>query len=353
MKRAKILFIIITCIAITAIIVTLVLNKNSINKANQLVDRSNVPVAVTTKIVNSGKLEIQKTLPARLNPVERATASTQVAGTISYLRIDLGSRVRKGEVIGHIDTKLTELSLQSATLSHEKLKKDYQRIQDLYKGNASSEIELLSAKYNFENTAVQRKQIKQQIENAKIIAPISGTVITNDFKTGEFANSGSSIAEIVNISKLKATVYLDETEVYYAKINQKVEIELPSFPQKTISGHIIYISPNGDENHNYQVDVLIDNPDEWLKAGTNVAVKITLKQEENAILIPQQAIVSDRKENYVYIISHGVAHAKKVKTGISSDQNIEIIGGLSLGDEVVLSGQINLKEGSITKVINK
>ncbi len=56
---------------------------------------------------------------------------------------------------------------------------------------------------------------------------------------------------------------------------------------------------------------------------------------------------------YVYIISHGVAHAKKVKTGISSDQNIEIISGLSLGDEVVLSGQINLKEGSITKVINK
>ncbi|WP_321333290.1 efflux RND transporter periplasmic adaptor subunit [uncultured Bacteroides sp.] len=353
MKRTNIILIGVVSLIIIAIVTTLVINKNKIDASNQVVDRSHIAVTVTTLKITPGRFFMQKSLPAKLNPEEKATASTQVAGMLSTMNIDLGSKVSRGEVIGSIDTKLARLNLQSATLTQQKLKDDYERTKALYKGNATSETELINAKYNYENTGVQTKQIKQQIENAKIIAPISGIVIANEMKAGEFANPGSSIAEIVNISKLKATVYLDETEVYYIHLKQKAEISLPSFPDKKISGNVIYISPSGDENHNYQVDVLIDNTTEWLKAGTDVSVSLTLNQKENIIMIPQRAIVSDKEEDYVYLIDHGIAHVRKVKTGMILGENIEIVNGLSAGNEIVLSGQINLREGSATKVINQ
>jgi len=354
MKRKGIIAVTIVAIfIITALIAILASNKHKLNEAKKPVDRSQIPVTVTSFKIKSTEFSAQTILPARLKPYEEANISVQTSGLINYLNIDLGSKVTKGQIIGAVDTKIAQLNLKSTVLSKDKLKDDYHRAKELYEGKATSEINLIAAKYNYENTSVQAELINQQIENANIIAPVSGVITTRNFKAGEIINAGTPIAYVVNVNKLKATVYLDESEVYYINPNQPVEVSSQLFPDKIITGNVIYISPNGDENHNYQVDILINNTPEKLKAGTNVSVSFNFETRRNQILIPKKALVNDKKEPYVYVIKNNTAHARQVKIGISQGENIVVINGLSDGEEIVLSGQINLAEGSKVNVINQ
>jgi len=353
MKRTKILITLIVIVVIVAIVVILISNKHKINAANQIIDRSDIPVTITTFKVNMGKIQTRTILSAKLKPVEEAVISVQAPGLISYLNIDFGSKVQKGQIIGAIDTKIAELNLKSTMLTKDKLKEDYERAKDLYEGKAASEVNMIAAKYNYENSTIQLEQIKQQINNADIVAPINGIVTNCNFKAGEYVNPNTSIASLVNISKLKATVFVDETEVYAIHMDQVANISSPVFPDRKWVGKVAYVSPYGDENHNYQVDVLLNNTPEILKAGTNVSVEFNVTQKENVIIIPKKALIADRKDPYVYIIKNGVAHGCNVVVGLSEGNNIEIISGLSAGDELVLSGQINLSEGSKIKIVKQ
>jgi membrane fusion protein, multidrug efflux system len=353
MKRSIILITVIAIVLIGAIVVTLISNKQKINAANQTIDRSHIPVTVTTLKINPSKIQSKTILSAKLKPFEEAVISIQASGLISYLSIDFGSKVQKGQVVGAIDTKIAQLNLKSTTLTKDKLKEDYERAKDLYGGKAASEVNMNTAKYNYENTTIQLEQIKQQINNANIVAPIDGIVINSNIKAGEYVNPGATIASLVNISKLKATVFVDETEVYSIHTDQVANVSSSVFPDKKWVGKVVYVSPYGDENHNYQVDVLLNNTPEILKAGTNVSVEFKVAQKENVIVIPKKALVVDRKDPYVYIIRNGIAHGCNVVVGLSEGNNIEIISGLFVGDELVLSGQINLTEGSKTTIVKQ
>lgn len=353
MKRNKIIIIAVVVIAVVAIIAILFSNKQKLDEANKVIDRSEIPVTVTSFKTKIGSLTSQTVLPAQLNPVEEATVSAEVSGMISSLKIDLGSKVRKDEVVGTIDTRIQQLNLQSTLLLKDKLKDDYKRAVDLYEGKATTEVKLIESKYAYENAEIQAAQIQKQIDNANITAPIKGTVTSRDFKAGEFTGAGKVIATIVDISQLKATVFVDETEVYSLKNNQEVEVASSAFPEKKVTGKIIYISPIGDENHNYQVDILMNNQPEIFKAGTNVNVTISLGEKEQTILIPKWALVADKKEPYVFVIRNGKAFERKIVTGLSQGENVEVVSGLAAGEEVVLSGQINLTDDSKVNVVKQ
>lgn len=351
MKRNKIIIIIVVVFLVVAIIATLFSNKQKINEANKIIDRSEIPVTVTSFKTKIGKLVSETVLPARLNPVEEASISSEISGMVNSLKIELGTSVQKNEVIGTVDTKIQQLNLQSTSLLKDKLKSDYERTKDLFDGKATTEVKLIESKYAYENAKIQASLIQQQIDNANIVAPIKGVVTSRYLKAGEFTSAGKVIATVVNISQLKAIVFVDESEVYFIKNNQEAAIVSPVFPEKKITGKVIYISPKGDENHNYQVDVLLNNQPEIFKAGTNVNVTIPFAQKDQVILIPRKALIADKEEPYVFVIRNGVANERKISTGLSQGENIEVLSGLSTGEEVVLSGQINLIDGSKVKVV--
>jgi RND family efflux transporter MFP subunit len=353
MKHKTIIPIAILSIVVVAISATLIINKKKINTANQIVDRSSIPVSVVTRQVIYHPLEITLTLPALLKPVEEATISVQTPGIIRSLSIKEGSKVTKGEIIGAIDMQLAELNLQTAKLNSEKLKEDYQRTKDLYEGNAASKVNSIDSKYAAENAAMQVKQIRQQIANANIVAPISGIINTKNLRAGEYVNPGMAIANVVNIFQLKATVYVDEANVYRLQPGQKATITADVLPGKQLTGKVTFISPKGDDNHNYQVDVLMNNQTHpMLKAGSNVNVSFDFTPKGNVLQIPKIALVVDRQQPYVYVVKGNRVEGKYITTGANEGDNIEVINGLNEGDQVVVSGQINLHNGSLITVVN-
>jgi RND family efflux transporter MFP subunit len=343
MKKSFI--IILSVLAIVGFIgFTLAKNKKKIEANKVVVDRSIIPVAVSTIQAQYLSYDGSVSLPANIELNNEATIAIGVQGKIEKLSIEVGSRVAKGQVIGQLDSKLKLINLKSNELTLSKLEKDLQRNADLFKGNAGTELSVTNAKYDVENTRIQIEQVKQQIEDGKIISPISGIVTVRKLVAGEFVSPGTVIANVVDDVHLKAVVYVNEKDVYQLKLGQIATISSDVFPNKNFIAHVKFISPKGDENHNYKVELQLNT--NVLRAGTYVMVGFDLGRKASLLQIPKLALVEGTKNPYVYIVQNNIATIQKLTVGREIGENIEVISGLQAGQEVVTSGQINLTNGS-------
>ncbi len=336
----------------SAIAFTLAKNKKKIEANKVVVDRSILPVAVATTKAEFQDFDGKVILPANLELTNEATLAIGVQGKIEKLAIEVGSRVSKGQVIGQLDSKLKMINLKANELTLAKLEKEYQRNSDLFKGNAGTELSVINSKYDVENTRIQIEQVKQQIADGNIVAPISGIVTSRKLMAGEYVSPGTVIATIVDDLHLKAVVFVNEKDVYQLKLGQNATISSDVFPNKNFVGTVKFISPKGDENHNYRVELQLNT--NQLRAGTYVMVNFDLGRKASVLQIPKLALVEGTKNPYVYIVEGNVAKMQKITVGREIGENIEVVAGLQAGQEVVTSGQINLTNGSkISKTTNQ
>lgn len=365
--KQRVIVIAVSAIVVLSVVLTLANNKKKINSANTRVDRTAIPVAVSVAQASIAPLSREVHYPAFIEPDQEASVYAQTSGILAELKIELGKRVTKGQVIGKLDTHILEINLESAranldlaAINQAKMLDDYTRAKDLFEHKAGLEIDMLKAKNNYDNAVntystaqIQVNLIRQQIENTHIVAPISGIVSAHQVKQGEFINPGTPIATISNLTAVKATVYVDQQISYLLKEGQDAAIQVPVLGDQTLAGKVIFISPVADANHNYQIDLRVSNTAGLiLKGGTDVQVAFTTLSKQHVLQIPASAVMNDAKEPYAYVATGGKAVIKTIKTGSVQDDTVEILAGLSAGDTVITHGQINLREGSTIHIVN-
>lgn len=327
-------------------------NKQVINEKNKPVDRSSIAVPVTVAVVKSGEISGTFSLPAVLEPNEEVDITLNTSGKVKSLNFDLGTKVRKGQVVGVVDTDLKGISLKNAELQVSKLKKDYDRVKELFSGNAATQVELDNAQFAYENAQFQVESLRQQISDASLVSPVNGIVTEKYVEVGEFINTGGKAAHVVDISKMKTFVKVSEKDVYRLKEGMEVKVTSDLFADHPMAGKIRYISPSGDRNHNYKVEVVVEGADlKQLKAGTFVLVEFDVKSTDNVLQIPKKALIEGVTNPTVYVANGDNPVLKKLVLGRDLGENIEVLKGLSEGDLVIVSGQINLSENSIIKQI--
>jgi len=349
----KTIIIVLVVVGLIALIgVRLFKNKQALNEKNKVVDRSAISVPVTTTKAYVAPVSGKFSVPAIVEPYNSANISINSAGKLKQLNIELGSAVTKGEFLGSIDNGVKYVNLESSQLLLDKYEIDYKRVKDLYEGKAATEVDYNNAKYNYENAKTQVALIKQQIADGNVTAPISGTVTKKNVEEGEFVNIGTVIGTIVDISKLQSFVMVSEKNVYSLQKGMPVVIHTEIYPEKEFKGTIKYISPNGDESHNYEVGITVQNDNRVsLKGGTFILVDFDVKNATSALQIPKVALVEGLKNPYVYVVENKKAVAKKLVLGRDLGENIEVLSGLNADEQVITSGQINISANSIIEVV--
>jgi|NOAtaT_6_FD_contig_91_107112_length_6098_multi_3_in_0_out_0_4 RND family efflux transporter MFP subunit len=352
MKRT--LFILLAVALLGGLIVwRLASNKKVIEANKQVVDRSNVPVAITVANAEKRPISGNLTTTATLDSWTETDISAATAGQLMSLSIDVGSFVSKGQKIGQIDTRLREIGLRQATSTVEKLEKDLQRTRELLEGKAATELNYTELKFNYDNAKLQVEQIQEQIKDAVLTAPASGIISSKRIDVGEFVSPGIPLATITDISRLKAILYMNEKDVYRLSTQQTVKVTCDIFPGQELQGKIVFISPKGDENHNYRVEVALDNPGQKLKAGTYVKVEFDLGASSEAIQIPKACLPEGMKNPYVYVVQSKKAVLKQLTLGREIGEYVEVLSGIQAGETVVESGHINLTDGRPVEISNQ
>lgn len=346
MKRKYIISLIVL-VLILLIAFKLASNKKTLNEKQKPVQETAVRIPVKVAEVKQQLQEISLVKTGNLAPFKEAKALSMIGGTIQQLRFNLGDEVKEGQVLATIDTRMLQLDLQKAETNAAKLRRDLDTYTELLQGQAATQEKVNDIRQSYLDAVNQVNQVKKQISDAAVKAPTNGTISEKPVEQGMFANAGTEIATIVNLSQAKVQLNLTESEVYQVKEAQEVKITTDVYPGTIFKGKISFISPQADETHNYRIEIMAGNSTRaLLRSGTFVYADFSRKTQQNILLIPRDALTESVKDASVYVVRDNKAHLTPIKTGIEMSGMIQVTGGLKEGDIVVTSGQINLKEGT-------
>ncbi len=342
----------IALLLVFALLFTLIKNKKTLDSKNIIVDRSSVPVTVTLITASKQTAAEQINTPATLTALEEGSIAVSSSGRIVSLNFQLGSVIKKGQVLGRLDVDELKLKLQAAEVSIEKLTKDFERNKILVEGNAANAKTIQDSKYDLDSKKLEADQLRKQISNGVILSPISGIISEKQKEEGEFVSTNEVIGKVVNTASLKARVYLAENKVFKLTAGQQARITTEVFPTEVFGGRVTFISPQGDDNHNYLVELAVENnKSSRLKAGMYAVISFNESVTSSVLQIPKSALVDGVKNPYVYLSEGGKAIEKKIIIGRELGNNVEVISGITEGDQIIVSGQINIVNGSTIKAI--
>ncbi|ANI87937.1 hypothetical protein A9P82_00555 [Arachidicoccus ginsenosidimutans] len=337
-----------------AIAFKLASNKKEIDQKKAVAPITNLQIPVNIYTVALQNYNDSLVKVGTLIPFKEADINAIVAGKLVSVNFNLGTRVSQGEVVASLDNRAIQLNLEQAVTNKNKLEKDLKRNDTLYAGNATTLQDVQNTKLNYDNAVNQIDLLNKQLSDTKIKAPINGQIVTKLKESGEYVAVGNSLGHIVDLSSLKADVNVNEADVYSLKIGQEVLVTTDIYPNTIFKGHINFISDKGDATHNYQVEITLQNSDAHpLKAGTFAYVNFERKSSGTAILIPRSSLLEGMQTPKVYVVENGKVITKNIVTGKEIGDLIEVKSGLNTGEQVITSGQINLKEGSLVKAITE
>ncbi len=191
-------------------------------------------------------------------------------------------------------------------------------------------------------------------------ASISGTVTELPQQVGSVITPNLPIARISKMDELQVTVYVAERFISKLKIGLPAVIKSEAFPDFVFEGRIREISPVVDKvSRTIEVKLSLKDTKNKLKAGMFAKVKLITEQKEGIVKIPSETLIKRFGESYVFVIKtdpqnseKNIAEKRLVVTGLRIDNQLEIVNGLTAGEEVVIRGQTLLDDGSPVKVVS-
>ena len=292
-------------------------------------------------------------LTGRMEAFCEIDIASEAMGVLTSVNSDLGQAKSKGDIIATIDDRIKNLAVQKAKNLKEKLEKDLERSKNLYNGGTLTQQQFDDAQNLYNDAVIQLNQAEKELQNATIKSPIKGIITKKQVEKGEFVNIGSPIVTIIDISKLKIKLNVSETNVYLINLNDMVTVATDVYPGVTFVGKISYISAQGDDSHNYPVEIEIANNGRYpLKSGTFANVMINLPVFGDELCIPSEALLGSTTDAEVYVAEKNKAVLRKIVIGKGNDKYVKIISGLKEGEKVIVNGKINLSDNKAIKIIN-
>ncbi len=348
----KIITIAVILALLALIVLRLISNKEKIEATKEV--KTDLAY-VTVNVANVQKMTLNDSLKliGYLDAFTEVDIAAEASGVITSLNVNLGDVKSKGAVLATIDDKLKQLAVRKAKVDLDKLQKTLERYKNLFKGGTLTEQQLDDAQTMYDNAVLQLEQAEKQLADATIKAPITGIVSRKLFEKGEFVNMGSPMLTMVDISRFKIKLNVSESNVYKLKTGDLALITTDVYPGVEMEGKVSYISPKGDDTHNYAVELEMPNSKEYpLKSGTFANVQIELPVIAEALYIPRQALLGSVNDAKVYVAENGKATLRSITVREGNDQFLQVISGLTENEQVIVNGQINLADGKEIKIIN-
>lgn len=348
----KILYVIIPIILLGLVIFKLSTNKKVAQNKIYHIDKEQ-PINVQVDTLKLQKVEAEQYFTGAFEPEKEVKISAETQGKINSIFVDLGSYVKKGQLLIKIDDALLKLQLQSIAVQIEGLETDVNRYSILAKADAIQGVQLEKAKLGLKSLKVQRSTVLEQIAKTNITAPFSGIVTMKFLEVGAFAAPGLPLLQITDIARLRFTVNVSENDLHLFNTHQNYPITADAYTELPLSGKATLIGSKGNMANSFPIQFTINNtPDLKIKSGMFGKVLISDINTKDALLIPSSAIVGSDIEPQVYVVKDNKAILQNVSISQRIKNTAVVSRGLNAGDIIVTSGFINLHDNAIISIKN-
>jgi membrane fusion protein (multidrug efflux system) len=304
-----------------------------------------VPAKLARAVLETGAV-------GSLRADEAVVIRPEIAGRIDRIAFEEGQSVKKGALLARIDAAETRALLESSRVQANLDKQRLERANDLRKKGFISQQALDEAQSNYARSVAKRREDEAKLAKSEIRAPFSGVAGLRQVSEGAFVAAGTDIARLEKIDQLKLDFRVPETYLASLKPGLAVSVVVDAFPQANFPGKIYAIEPAVDEQtRTILARARVANPELKLRPGMFARVNLTLGVRENAVWIPEEAIVPRGQESYVFRIVEGRAELVQVQTGTRRVGEVEIMKGIAAGDLVVTEGTQRLAPGMQVSII--
>ncbi|SKA72271.1 membrane fusion protein, multidrug efflux system [Paucidesulfovibrio gracilis DSM 16080] len=286
------------------------------------------------------------TLPGATEPQHDVTVSAERGGRVEWVGPTEGDSVRQGEIIAKIDMDKAEADLAKARSAYELAVKQAKRRKQLRAKNLLSQEELDQANTDLESATSDLTQAQVYYDQGLVASPISGRVNDLAVDPGEYLNTGQAVAELVNISRIRIYVNVPELDVRYLHVGQRVKVTVDAYPNEVWDGEVDFVAYKADEStKTFRTRVVVDNDDSRIRPGMLARVRLERRVVKDAVSAPLFAIVDKGGERILFVEENGVARSRAIEIGFIDGDRAQILHGLKLGEQLIVSGQDAVEEG--------
>ena len=294
----------------------------------------------------------EATAVGTLRADEAVTLRPEIAGRIAQIRFKEGERVERGAVLVQLDQAELAAVLASSRAQAGLDQQRLERAADLFKKNFISQQSYDEARANYARSAAKQREDEARLAKTVIRAPFPGVAGLRQVSEGAYVAAGTDIARLEKIDQLKLDFRVPEIYVGRLKPGQAVRVQLDAYGERGFPGEVYAIEPAVDEaTRTVLVRARIANPERQLRPGMFARVWAQLAVRENAVWVPEQAIVPRGQDSFVFRVVDGKAEMVKVQTGVRKVGEVEIAKGIAAGDQVVTEGVQRLGPGAAVTVM--
>lgn len=341
-------------ITLLLIVVGLVSYRLYINKQNakELTSTSSRGAGATVygQVVVGTEFSDYLSLTGTIEPNEVVDLRIEISGLVEDINFDEGKRVNAGQVLLRVNDNELQAQLAQARTRKSLTEENERRAKLLLEKEAISQEEYDVALAEYRTTEAQIQLVEAQIAKTVLRAPFSGIIGLRKISKGGFATPTSEIAQLVNTSQLKVDFSVPEKYASKVKTNTTVHIVMEG-DSATHEARIYAVEPMLEAStRTLRVRALVDNKDQKLIPGLFVNVIFPLETLRDAILIPAEALIPVQNGKTVFVMKEGTAREIQVEAGVRTNDRVLITQGLFIGDTVLTSGVMSLRDGASVKV---
>jgi membrane fusion protein, multidrug efflux system len=279
---------------------------------------------------------------------ESVTMRPEVAGRIVAIGFEEGRPVSKAAVLIKLDPAVNAAEVQQALANITLAKAKYERAIDLQKQGFISGQARDEAENNLRIAEAAEALAAARLAKTEIRAPFSGIIGLRQVSVGDYVKEGQDMVNLESIDPLKVDFRLPEKYLQQARVGQTLQINLDAMKGgTTYEGKVSAINPLVDSaGRAIVIRAVVRNPDAALRPGMFARVRLLMKEESDALVLPEQALVPQGEDQYVFRVIDGKAARTKIEVGQRRGGSVEIVKGLTAGETVVIAGQLKIRDGT-------
>lgn len=319
------------------------------------------PATVEVDTVKTGRVVEVRESVGTVRAFESITVTARIAGIINEIRFEEGQNVKSGDVLVQLDADERRAEIEQAiaeanralALKNEiSIKLDRAMALNRTGAGTGAQVEDLTAQVksldgSLASAHAQRKAAEARLEELTIRAPFAGRVGTRSVSLGAYISPGTRITSLDDLSRIRLDFSVPENLLGRLKAGQTVNATSTAYQGRTFKGVVSTLDTRVDQaTRTVRLTAEFQNPDEALKPGMFLSVGLEVTTKDDAILIAEEAIVSEGLRQIVYPVKDNKIERRVIRIGQRQGGKVEVLEGLQPGESIVVLGVQRVRAGA-------
>ena len=305
-----------------------------------------VPVKVV-KVSESSYMN-SRNYVGTVEAVSSSSLSFEVMGNVNKVFVTEGENVQKGKLLATLDKATLQNSYNASLASLKEAQDAYNRMKSLYDNGSLPEMKWVEVQSKLQQAVSMEQISRKSLKDAGLRAPFSGVISSKSIEPGMNVMPGIEVMQLADISTVNIKIAVPEKEISRVNKGQQAEVMVGALGDKLFTGVVsekgIAANPLA---HTYEVKIKLNNTSHELMPGMVCKVGVHSHETEAGIVLPNHTVqLQPDGKKFVWVVKGNAASQRMVNTGDLTAEGVIITAGLQPGDEVIVSGNQKVSEGT-------